>query len=61
MANGDTEHAQGIWNILCSFSYYPIIYPMGTVFNSTWHPSKLIPVTVFVGNINQYIYIAEII
>ena len=42
LANGKTGHAQVIGIILCRFSNCSIIYPVGTVYYFTGHPSNII-------------------
>ena len=42
LANGNTGHAQGIGIILYCFTNCLIIYPAGTVYYCTGHPSNTI-------------------
>ena len=40
--NGNTVHSQGIGIIICSFTNFYIIYPVGPVYYFTCHPSNTI-------------------
>ena len=42
LANGNTVHAQGIGIILCRFTNYLIIYPVGPVYYCPGHPFNTI-------------------
>ena len=51
LANGNTEHAQGIGIILCSFPNYSILYPVGPVHYFPGHPSN----TISSGDLKFYV------
>ena len=56
LANGNTGHAQGIGIILCRFTNFSIIYPVGPVYYCPGHPSN----TISSGALKFYIGLKKV-
>ena len=50
-SNLNMVHVQGIWIILCYFTNYTIIYPVGPVYYLPGHPSN----TISLGALKYYV------